>query len=141
MSVRDEIAEDLVSVLRDIDRPRIGFVTRDPTVVTELANSQFPCVLINITREDRVDQSMRPSRTRSGRLEIVITGYTQSTTIDQSRNALIEAIEDRLEQDRTRNSMAKNSTLLSIDLIETAAPYGAFAMTYEVFYTYTRGNS
>jgi len=141
MSVREEIAEDLVRVIRDIDRPRIGFVSRDPTVVNELANSQYPCVLVTLGREERLDETMKPSKTRSGRLEITINGYTQSVNIDQSRNALIEAIEDKLELDRTRNSNAKNSRLLSIEIIETAPPYGAFTMTYEVFYTYTRGNS
>lgn len=141
MSVREEIATDLVAVLKDIDRPRIGFVSRDPTVVNELANSQFPCILVTLGREDRVDETMKPSKTRSGRLEITINGYTQSVNIDQSRNALIEAIEDKLEEDRTRNGMAKNSKLLNIEIIETAPPFGAFTMTYEVFYTYTRGNS
>jgi len=141
MSIREEIAEDLVAVLKDIDRPRIGFVTRDPIVITELAQSQYPCILVTFGREDRVDETMRPSKTRSGRLEITINGYVQAVNIDTARNALIEAIEDKLEVDRKRNAQAKNSKLLNIELIETQPPYGAFTMTYEVFYTYERGNS
>lgn len=141
MSVRESISEDIVSVLQDIDSPRVGFVSRDPVVVTELANSQFPCILLSIDREERLDQSMQPSTTRSGRLLVIIRGYVQSTRIDSARNALIEAIEDRLEEDRKRNGLALNSRLLDIELIETAPPYGIFTMTYEVFYTYTRGDS
>lgn len=141
MSVREEIALDLVAVLKDIDHPRIGFVSRDPTDVNELANSQFPCILVTLGREDRLDETMRNTMTRSGTLEITINGYVQSTQIDSARNALIEAIEDRLEVDRKRNTYAKNSKLLNIEIIETKPPFGAFTMTYQVFYTYTRGNS
>lgn len=141
MSIREEIAQDLVAVLRDIDSPRIGFVTRDPVVIGELANSQYPCITVTIGREERLDATMRPSRTRTGRMEITITGYVQAVNIDSARNALIEAIEDQLEGDRTRNTQAKNARLLSIEVVETQAPLGVVSMVYEVFYTYTRGES
>ena len=141
MSVRNEIALDIVAQLRDIDDPRIGFVTRDPSVPAELANSQFPCITVELLRETRLDESMRPSRTRSGTLEIAITGYVQGVEIDQRRNTLIEAIEDRLEQDRKRDNYSKNARITGIELQPTIPPYGQFVMSYEVFYTYTRGES
>lgn len=141
MSYRNEIADDIVTVLRDIKNPRIGLVSRDPVVVQELANSQFPCILIELARESREDLTMGNSNTRSGTLEVVINGYTQGVNIDEQRNSLIEAIEDQLEGNRRRNTYAKNSRITSIELQPSVPPFGVFTMTYEVFYTYTRGNS
>ena len=141
MSYRNEIAKDIVSVLKDIDNPRIGFVTRDPTVVAELANSQFPCIIVELSRENRLDETMQNSKTRSGTMDITITGYVQGVNVDEQRNSLIEAIEDKLEQNRKRNTYAKNSRILSIELQPSTPPFGVFVMSYEVFYTYSRGDS
>jgi len=141
MSYRNEIVKDIVSVLKDIDNPRIGFVTRDPTVVAELANSQFPCIIVELSRENRLDETMQNSKTRSGTMDITITGYVQGVNVDEQRNSLIEAIEDKLEQNRKRNTYAKNSRILSIELQPSTPPFGVFVMSYEVFYTYSRGDS
>lgn len=141
MSIRNEIAADIVQQLRDIDDPRIGFVTRDPIIVAELANSQFPCITVELLRETREDASMRQSRSRMGTLEVAITGYVQGVEIDQRRNALIEAIEDRLEEDRKRDGYSKNARVTGIELLPTTPPFGAFVISYLVYYTYTRGES
>lgn len=141
MSYRNEIVKDIVSVLKDIDNPRIGFVTRDPTVVAELANSQFPCIIVELSRENRLDETMQNSKTRSGTMDITITGYVQGVNVDEQRNSLIEAIEDKLELNRKRNTYAKNSRILSIELQPSTPPFGVFVMSYEVFYTYSRGDS
>ena len=141
MSYRNEIAENIVAVLKDIEAPRVGLVTRDPTIVQELANSQFPCIIVELARESREDLTMGTSNTRAGTLEVAINGYVQGVNIDHLRNNLIEAIEDKLEENRRRNTYAKNSKITSIELQPTVPPFGAFVMTLEVFYTYSRGDS
>jgi hypothetical protein len=65
-----------------------------------------------------------------------------NNNIDTQKNKLIEAIEEKLEEDRKRNSLAMNSFVSNITSDDTQAyPLGKVDITYTVQYKYTRGTN
>ena len=65
---------------------------------------------------------------------------TVNNSIDTQRNTLIEAISEKLEEDRTRNSKALNSFVTEVTVDDgTVFPIGRIDITFRVLYKYTRG--
>ena len=65
---------------------------------------------------------------------------TVNNSIDTQRNDLIEAISEKLEEDRTRNSKALNSFVTEVAVDDgTVYPLGRIDITFRVLYKYTRG--
>ena len=148
MSVREDIATDIVTKLSSITSPNIVLVTRNPFTVGSLASTQFPAVFVRTTDEDRQDFTQAGLREGIIEYEIVasVTADSSATStnnnIDTKRNEIIEAICEKLEEDTTRNSKALHSEITRVQVDDgTAFPIGQATITYSVQYKYTRGTN
>lgn len=143
MSVREDIANNILTTIQAISSPTIKKATRQPFPLDELSEQQYPAVLIQTQLETKEDQELGSGgKTRINTLEFLITGYTKGaeSNIDTSRNELAEAIENKLEEDITRNGNALDTEVVEI---ETDAgelfPYGAITMVIRVIYEHQSG--
>lgn len=144
MSVRNDIADDIVDVLKDIRKPRPVLVTREPFEVEKLAITQFPAILVQTGSEERDTESMGDEGFRRGTITFTLRGYVRGTELDFKRNEFIEAIEEKLDADRYRlkgSSIVQNSQITSVDVIERLPPLAEFTMTYDVNYYFVRGTA
>ena len=145
MSVREDIANHILTTIQAISSPTIKKATRQPFPLDELSEQQYPAVLIQTQLETKEDQELGSGgKTRINTLEFLITGYTKGaeSNIDTSRNELAEAIENKLEEDITRNGNALDTEVVEI---ETDAgelfPYGAITMVVRVIYEHQSGTA
>ena len=138
MSVREDIASNIVTVIDAISSPDIRKVSRQPFPLEELSQQQYPAVLVQTIEETKEDSELGSgAKTRINVLEFGITGYvkTNDDNIDTARNDLASAIETALEADVTRNSNALDTEVISIETdAGTLFPYGAILMTIRVMY-------
>jgi len=143
MSVRENIASNLVTTVEAVSSPTIKKVSRQPFPLDELSQQQYPAVLIQTIEETKEDQELGSSaRTRIATLEFGITGYvkTNEDNIDTARNNLASAIETQLEVDITRNGNALDTEVISIETdAGSLFPYGAVLMTVRVTYEHQSG--
>lgn len=142
-NLRQQISENMVSVLKTMDDPRPVLVTREPFVVTELAITQFPAVLITPTVEERETITMGApgAGRRMGTLDFQIRGYVRGVELDRKRNDLIESIEEALDSDRYRELLPSgviDSQVISIEIAERQPPLAEIEITYRVRYNYLR---
>ena len=144
MSVRENIASDIVTTLQAMSSPvAASYVTREPFDFNKLSNAQFPAILVQTAGESRSDVTIGDdSIKREGLITYEITGFVKSSTIDTARNELIEAIEEALDTDRTRGGYAKDTQVVTVDTDEGVIdPIGAIIVTVEVQYFFTRGTT
>jgi len=138
MSKREDIANNLVSTISGISSPEIKKVTRQPFELDELAQQQYPAVLVQTIEETKEDQELGSgAKTRICTLEFGITGYIKGSesNIDTARNELMTAIETELESDITRNNKALDTEIISVETdAGSLFPYGAILMTVRVIY-------
>ena len=138
MSKRDDIASHIVSTILTISSPSIKKCTRQPFPLEELAESQYPAVLVQTQEETKEDQELGDgAKTRIATLEFLITGYVKGveSNIDTARNNLASAIETQLESDITRNNKALDTEVISLETdAGTLFPYGAISMVVRVIY-------
>ena len=138
MSKREDIANDLVSTISGISSPEIKKVTRQPFELDELAQQQYPAVLVQTIEETKEDQELGSgAKTRICTLEFGITGYIKGSesNIDTARNEFMTAIETELESDITRNNKALDTEIISVETdAGSLFPYGAILMTVRVIY-------
>ena len=138
MSKREDIANNLVSTISGIYSPEIKKFTRQPFELDELAQQQYPAVLVQTIEETKEDQELGSgAKTRICTLEFGITGYIKGSesNIDTARNELMTAIETELESDITRNNKALDTEILSVETdAGSLFPYGAILMTVRVIY-------
>lgn len=143
MSLRNDIANNIVEVLQDIADPRPVLVTREPFDVEKLAITQFPAILIQSGSEERETETMGAG-VRRGTISFQIRGFQRGTELDAKRNALIEAIEETLDSDRYRSktsSQVQNSMITSIEVVERLAPLAEILIEFEVVYYFQRGSA
>jgi len=145
MSVREDIASNILTSIQAISSPTIKKATRQPFPLDELSEQQYPAVLVQTQLETKEDQELGGSaRTRINTLEFLITGYTKGaeSNIDTARNELAEALENKLEEDITRGGNALDTEVIEI---ETDAgqlfPYGAISMVVRVIYEHQSGTA
>ena len=138
MSVRENIASNLVTTVSAVSSPRIKKVSRQPFPLDELSQQQYPAVLIQTIEETKEDTELGSgAKTRIANLEFGITGYvkTNEENIDTARNNLASAIETQLESDITRGGNALDTEVISIETdAGSLFPYGAVLMTVRVMY-------
>ena len=138
MSVRENIASNLVTTVQAVSSPSIKKVSRQPFPLGELSQQQYPAVLIQTIEETKEDQELGSgAKTRIANLEFGITGYvkTNEENIDTARNNLASAIETQLESDITRGGNALDTEVISIETdAGSLFPYGAVLMTVRVMY-------
>ena len=72
MSVRENIASNLLSVISAISSPDIKKATRQPFLLDELSEQQYPAVIIQTSEENRDDSELGSgAKTRHGTIDFV----------------------------------------------------------------------
>jgi len=142
-NIRQQVSENIVSVLQQLTDPRPVLVTREPFVVQELAITQFPAILVTPIREDRetITMGIPGVGRRMGTIEYQIQGFVRGNELDRKRNDLIEAIEEALDSDRYRGLVTQgviDSQIIAIEIIERQPPLAEFRITFQVKYNYLR---
>ncbi len=150
MSVREDIAANIVQALQGITDPNVVLVSRNPIDISTLSIAQYPAIIVRTAEEDREDAAFGSAGVRFGTINYIIQGYVRAESsatsvnnnIDTQKNKMVEAIEEKLEEDRKRNSLAMNSFVSNIASDDTALyPLGRVDITYTVQYKYTRGTN
>jgi hypothetical protein len=144
MSVRENIASDLLITISGISSPiTIKKATRQPFLLDELSEQQYPAVIIQTSEEVRDDAELGSgARTRHGTIDFVILGFVKGAeaNIDTKRNELITAIETEIESDITRNGNALDTQVISVETDEGSLfPVGGIRMTIRCMYQYQSG--
>ena len=142
MSIREQIAVDLVDTLEQIAKPvKVKYVTREPFDFEKLSNAQFPAILVQSADEDRNDDTVGGSLSnRMATINYQLVCYVKGKEIDTARNDIIEAVEESLDVDRTRGDVALDTQIISIETDEgSIAPIGGVILTLRVLYKYQRG--
>ena len=143
MSVRENIASDLLTTISGISSPAIKKATRQPFILDELSEQQYPAVIIQTSEEVRDDAELGSgARTRHGTIDFVILGFVKGAeaNIDTKRNELITAIETELEIDITRDGNALDTEVVSVETDEGSLfPVGGIRMTVRCMYEYQAG--
>jgi hypothetical protein len=142
MSIREDIAKDIVTTLKEMRDPVMAsYVTREPFEFDKLSNAQYPAILIQTAGETREDSTIGDSGiSRMGTITYNVIGYVKSADIDTARNEIIESIEEALDVDRTRGGYAKDTQVVNVETDEGSIdPIGGVILTVEVEYFYTRG--
>lgn len=142
-NLREQIAGNIITVLKNMEDPTPVLVTREPFQVQELAITQFPALLITAEREERTTITMGTPGVgrRQGSIEFRIQGFVRGTELDRKRNDLIERIEEALDSDRYRTLSAEgviDSQITVIEVIERQPPLAEIAMIFQVRYNYLR---
>ena len=144
MSVRENIATNLVTALQAVTTPTtIKFVTREPFDFDKLSNAQYPAVLVRTTSEDRGDSTVGGSATqRLSTIDYELVCYVKGAGLDTARNNIIESIEEKLDEDRSRGGNAIDTQIISVDTDDgSIAPIGGVIITVRIEYQYTRGTT
>ena len=143
MSVRENIASNIKTVIDAISSPDVKLCTRQPVELEELSQTQYLAVLIKTSEELREDAEIGSgARTRMGTIDFVVLGFVKgsNTNIDTLRNALITAIETALETDITRDSNALDTEVVQVETDEgTLFPVGGIRMVVRCMYQYSAG--
>jgi hypothetical protein len=142
-NLREQIADNVIDVLKDQSDPRPVLVTREPFNVLELAITQFPAILVTPRREQRetITMGMAGVGRRQGTIEYEIRGYVRGAELDRSRNDLIERIEEVLDTDRYRSLSllgVTDSQITEIEIVDRMPPLAEFVITFTVTYHYLR---
>lgn len=144
MSVREEIAENIVTTLQGITSPvAVKYATREPFDFEKLSNAQYPAILVRSADESREDTSIGGSITqRMGTINYDLVCFVKGSAIDSARNNIIEAIEEGLDVDRTRGSKAIDTQVVNVEIDEGSIdPIGGVIITVRIVYQYTRGTT
>ena len=144
MSVRENIASNLLSSISSISSPiTIRKATRQPFLLDELSEQQYPAVIVQTSEENRDDSELGSgAKTRHGTIDFVILGFVKGAeaNIDTKRNQLITAIETSLETDITRSGNALDTEVVQVETDEGSLfPVGGIRMTIRCMYEYQAG--
>ena len=143
MSVRENIASNIHSVINSISSPDVQLCTRQPFELEELSQQQYPAVVVQTSEENREDQELGSgAKTRTGTIDFVVLGFVKgyNTNIVTLRNALITAIETALETDITRSGNALDTEVVQVETDEgTLFPVGGIRMVVRCMYQYQSG--
>ena len=73
MSVRENIASNLLTVISAISSPDIKKATRQPFLLDELSEQQYPAVIVQTSEENRDDSELGTgAKTRHGTIDFVV---------------------------------------------------------------------
>lgn len=142
-SKRKEILNDVVDKLKTITSPRLGKISTKPEDFARLARTAFPFVQVEITGESKEDIA-REWRLATMTVDITVhlEGKSKTENVQTQLADIIEAIEEKLEVDRTRGGKAQLTELLEVgDIQETGYPTVAQTMSVGIQYTYNKGNT
>lgn len=144
MSVREDIAANIVSVLSSATSPtRIKYVTREPFDFDKLSNAQFPAILVRSSNESREDSTLGGSMSqRMAVTDYDLVCFVKAKNIDTARNRIVETVEESLEADRTRGGKAIDTQITSVEVDDGSIdPVGGVIITVQITYSFTRGTT
>ena len=144
MSVRENIAANLVSTLQAITTPiTVKYVTREPFEFDKLSNAQYPAILVRTANEARGDSTVGGATSqRLSTIDYELVCYVKGTGLDTARNNIVEAVEEKLDIDRSRGGYALDTQMTSVDTDDgSIAPIGGVILTVRCEYQYTRGTT
>jgi|TARA_R110001592_G_scaffold25262_4_gene96178 hypothetical protein len=144
MSVREDIAANIVSVLSSATTPtRIKYVTREPFDFDKLSNAQFPAILVRSSNESREDSTLGGSMSqRMAVTDYDLVCFVKAKNIDTARNLIVETVEESLEADRTRGGKAIDTQITSVEVDDGSIdPVGGVIITVQITYSFTRGTT
>ena len=144
MSVRENIAANLVSTLQAITTPiTVKYVTREPFEFDKLSNAQYPAILVRTTNEARGDSTVGGATSqRLSTIDYELVCCVKGTGLDTARNNIVEAVEEKLDIDRSRGGYALDTQMTSVDTDDgSIAPIGGVILTVRCEYQYTRGTT
>ena len=144
MSVRENIASNILSTISAISSPiTIRKATRQPFILDELSEQQYPAVIVLTSEEHRDDCELGcGAKTRHGTIDFLVLGFVKGAeaNIDTKRNELITAIETALESDITRSGNALDTEVIQVETDEGSLfPVGGIRMTIRCMYEYQAG--
>lgn len=142
-SKRKLILEDVVDKIKTITSPRLGKVSTKPEDFARLARTAFPFVQVEISNETKEDIA-REWRLATLTVDVTVhlEGKSKTENVQTQLADIIEAIEEKLEVDRTRGGKAQLTELLEVsDIQETGYPTVAQTMSVGIQYTYNKGNT
>ena len=144
MSVRENIAANLLSVISGISSPiTVKKATRQPFDLDELSDKQYPAVIVQSSEETREDEELGSgAKTRLATIDFIVSGFVKGaeSNIDTKRNQLITAIETAVESDITRSNNALDTMVVSCETDEGSLfPVGGIRMTIRCMYEYQSG--
>ena len=141
MSIRNDIAANIVEVLSDTNDPKPIYVTRESIDLDNLARAQFPAIVVRTSDESRSELTMLGNLgSRFSTMSVVCECYVTGTNIDHQRNEIAERVEEALVVDLTRGGVAKNTKLVELTVDQDIDKrFGLMSLNFEVEYIYTRG--
>jgi len=145
MSIRNSIAENIVSVLKNATDPQFVFVSRAPIDPGQLSNAQFPCVYVETLDESREDDTMGMSSSTTQRQSVLNVGVncfvkTSPEMMDITRNNVIERVEEVLDADRTRGGVAWDTQLTTVTVDnDVDSTISLVQLNIQILYKYTTG--
>tara|TARA_B100001057_G_C22742128_1_gene908204 strand:+ start:274 stop:708 length:435 start_codon:yes stop_codon:yes gene_type:complete len=142
-SVRKDIINNVITQLKAITSPRIGKVSEKPGDFARLARTAYPFVQVNVESENKEDIAME---WRLSTLELGITvhieGKSKTEKAEEQLSDIIEAIEEKLEADRKRDSKAQTTEILEVgEMVVSSYPTLSQRILVGIQYTYSRGNT
>ena len=141
MSIRNDIAENIVETLTDTNDPKPIYVTRESIDLENLSRAQFPSIVVRTSDEVRSELTMLGnSGSRFSTMNVVCECYVTGTNIDHQRNEVAERVEEALVADLTRGGVAKNTKLVELTVDQDIDKrFGLISLTFDIEYIYTRG--
>ena len=145
-SLRQQIADYLVTAIREVEEPRISLITKEPFEVSEIAITQFPAVLVTMREETRETVTMGAPGVgrRMGTLNFEIRVFVRGVELDNRRNTILEALEEAIETDRylgLYNQGVLDSQITTIAIIDRQPPLAEMLIELEVKYNYLRAST
>lgn len=136
---RKAILEDVIKALKSIKSPRLGKISAKPEEFARLARTAYPFVQVNISGEDKEDIAVgRRLSTLTVDITVHLDGKNKTKATENQLADIIEAVEEKLEEDRTRGKNALLTELLSVGEIQASDfPTVSQTMTVGIQYTYT----
>jgi hypothetical protein len=142
-SKRRLIIDDVVAKLKTIKSPRLGKISTKPEDFSRLARTAYPFVEVIVVGEDKEDIAVgRRLSTMTVDIRVHLDGKSKTAKTEQQLADIIEAVEEKLEEDRTRGKNALLTELLSVGEVEASGyPTVSQTMSVGIQYTYTTGNT
>ena len=137
------IIDDVVAKLKSISSPRIGKISTKPEDFSRLARTAYPFIEVNVAGEDKEDIAVgRRLSTMTVDITVHLDGKSKSAATEQQLADIIEVVEEKLEEDRTRGKNALLTELLSVgEVVASSYPTVSQTMSVGIQYTYTTGNT